>query len=61
VWVGCVVLRVFRCENCDHRLRYGAKECGRCRTPTAAYNQYWVVWLGIVVVIGLFVLILSTL
>ncbi len=31
--------RYFRCRYCNHRLRFGAHECGSCYQPTQMANR----------------------
>ncbi|UMA63574.1 hypothetical protein LVO79_11030 [Roseivivax marinus] len=40
-------VRVFRCPDCDHRLRFGADECGACFCPTPALNRGSAVFAGL--------------
>jgi hypothetical protein len=30
--------RVFRCGNCNHKLRFGARRCGYCYKDTSIWN-----------------------
>ena len=34
-----MALRVFRCKDCDHKMRYGAPYCGSCGYPTPEKNR----------------------
>lgn len=34
-----MALRLFRCGDCGHRLRYGAANCGKCGHPTPEKNR----------------------
>ena len=34
-----MAIRLFRCRDCGHRLRYGARNCGKCGHPTPDQNQ----------------------
>lgn len=31
-------MRIFHCD-CGHKMRFGARDCGRCHAPTRVYNR----------------------
>lgn len=52
--------RIFKCEDCSHSLRLGAKNCGVCYFPTPLYNRRTSVFLGlcaVLILIGLIAVI----
>jgi len=46
-------MRLFRCSNCRHRLRYGRAVCSVCYTPTPFANRKWFLLTFIVAMVGL--------
>ncbi len=32
-------LRIFECWHCGHKLRFGARRCGECYSPTPIWNR----------------------
>ena len=46
-------MRLFRCGNCRHRLRYGGVVCSVCYTPSPFANRKWFLLTFIVAMTGL--------
>jgi len=36
-----MAFRIYRCHNCDHRMRLGARTCGKCWVSTPLHNRMW--------------------
>ncbi len=51
--------RVFRCGNCNHKLRFGAKRCGYCYKDTAFWNRKGSWYVGAAVILFLISLFFS--
>jgi hypothetical protein len=47
-----MVVRLFRCGWCGHRLRFGSRTCGSCHRPTPFYNRRAVIGIVAIAVAG---------
>lgn len=48
-----MIIRIFTCSNCGHKLRFGRSYCGYCRKPTNMLNRTSTYVIGAVVLGGL--------
>ena len=48
-----MAIRLYRCYDCTHHVKLGARKCGKCYAPTPIYNQ--LLWI-LISVFGLVIL-----
>lgn len=46
-------VRIFKCKNCDHRVRFGENECGSCYAKSPILNNRLLAFLFLIILIFL--------
>ena len=50
-----MAVRIFKCKDCGHRMRYGADYCGMCGHPAPEKNQIGFLLVPLAALVVLFV------